>query len=298
MDDYTEWVTMNPWTKEISNPIKADLCADERIKTDVKEIYYDNQDECNRFLYHQSLPPFNPDDRRFYVYAWHTDTIPKKYFYVGKGTKLRYKHILKDIESFETGVHKNNPRFKNYAFLKNKFGIDYEIMIDKVSDYEALIYEQALKIKMSLSGEVLLNVEGIPSELLPEGWQNRHTDNPIIENSAFYRRYYEFSDIPYFDDVDIRCLQKNYFYLSGTGRDKEVSVETSIIKEWTKNHSGKTYSSGLSKGVLSIVVFRFLPEERYRLFKSTGKMIFSSVDVISAINSSSIPKSTTGKYKY
>lgn len=272
---------INVHTKEVYTPIDCDYCADVRILPAVRDLYKKYKLQCNRFINPYGLPAFDPNDRRYYVYAWHTNTEPKKYFYVGKGTRERYKHILYEIKDYQTGKKKNNSRYKWFSYLQGKYGIDCEIVLNGLSNYESIIYEQALKTQFSNDGEALLNVEGIPSDRLPDGWQDRHVERyPVIENSYLYRRYYDYEDIPSFDTVNIDCLSKMFFYLYGFGRDKDVEIEETLIKQWLIDTSGKLYSSGTTKGVDSIIVFRYLSEERYRAFKELGKQIYSSADVV------------------
>ena len=280
----------NPWTKENNISFDGDLCKDSQINIVVKELYEQYRPECNRFIDIYRLPVFDITTRRYYVYAWHTKTDPKKYFYVGKGTRQRYKHILKEIDDYRAGKNTSNSRYKCFSYLQEKYGIDCEIVLGDLSEYEAIIYEQSLKLHMLNNGEVLLNVEGIPSVYLPEGWQNRQVDVPMLENSLFYRRYYDYSDIPTFDLVDLSCLDKVYLYPYGSGRDVESRFEEDCIENWINGISGKIYSNGTAKGVKAIIVFRYMSEERYRVLKSLGKQIYSSLDVVENIRSTNKSK--------
>lgn len=275
----------NPWTKENYIPIDDDLCKDSRINSDVKKLYEQYKTECNRFVDIYRLPDLDITARRYYVYAWHTKTEPKKYFYVGKGTRQRYTHIIKEINDYRTGKKNNNSRYKWYTYLQEKYGIDCEIVLSDLAEYEAIIYEQALKLHMLNNGEVLLNIEGMPANYLPEGWQNRTVDIPTIENSLLYRRYTDYKDIPTFDQVDISCLDKISLYPYGSGRDIESHFEEEIIETWINSISGRIYSKDTAKGAKAIIVFRCLSEERYRVLRKMGKQIYSSLDVVENINS-------------
>ena len=237
-----ELFRMNVHTKEIHTPVDDDYCLDSRILPAVRDLYNKNKSQCNRFINPYGLPVFNPNDRRYYVYAWHTKTDPKKYFYVGKGTRDRYKHILYEIKDFRTGKKKSNSRYKWFSYLQEKYGIDCEVVLNGLSNYESIIFEQALKTQFSKDGEALLNVEGIPFDQLPDGWQDRHAEKrPLIENSYLYRRYYDYADIPSFDTVKMDCLSKVYFYPYGSGRDEDVEIEETLIKGWLIDTSGKLY---------------------------------------------------------
>jgi hypothetical protein len=280
-----ELFRMNVHTKGIHTPVDDDYCLDSRILPAVRDLYNKNKSQCNRFIIPYSLPVFNPNDRRYYVYAWHTKTDPKKYFYVGKGTRDRYKHILYEIKDFRTGKKKNNSRYKWFSYLQEKYGIDCEVVLNGLSNYESIIFEQALRTQFSKDGEALLNVEGVPFDQLPDGWQDRYVEKrPLIENSYLYRRYYDYADIPSFDTVNMDCLSKVFFYPYGSGRDEDVEIEEALIKRWLIDTSGKLYTSGTAKGVDSIIVFRYLSEERYRAFKDLGKQIYSSSDVVEFLN--------------
>ena len=93
------------------------------------------------------------ENRRFYIYEWHTSN--GKIFYVGKGTAKRYNHILKEIEACE-----NNPRKykgRNYKILRDTYGIDYSIIIADLTENEALIMEAYYIIKYLSERQPLLN---------------------------------------------------------------------------------------------------------------------------------------------
>lgn len=272
---------INVFSKEVSTPVNKDYCEDVRILPAVRDLYHQYKEECNRFIHNDGLfglPPFDPDNRRFYVYAWHTKTEPKMYFYVGKGTGNRCKHILSDIKDYKNG--KKNSRYKWYSVLQDKFGIDYEFAMKDLSDYEAIIYEQALKVHLTKAGEVLLNVEGSSIYQSLEGWQDRHVEIPTVENSILYRRYMDFDDVPSFDKVNREMLNKVYLYPYGSGRDEAANAEEIMIRQWINTFSGKIFSKGDAKGVQAIIVFRYLSEERYRAYKDLGKKIYSSTDVV------------------
>ena len=77
-----------------------DLCANRDIRAEVKDLYYRYRGRCESFL----LPLLGrgcDDAPKYYVYAWYAKTEPKKYFYVGKGTAMRYKHSLDDLDQIE-----------------------------------------------------------------------------------------------------------------------------------------------------------------------------------------------------
>lgn len=200
----------DPWTKKVRHKnVEIDWCKNLVINPKVKFLYYKYKDECDQYLLLTAKQYLSKKD--YYVYAWFTKKEPKRYFYVGKGKKGRYRHIKSDIRKYETGKS-TNIRFKQYGIIEKENGIDYEILLDNLSEYEALIYEQCMKIKMIHDDEVLLNVEGIPKALLPDGWRiTEYTDYPCIEDNRFYRRYV-YKTAPYFDPINIRKLNKLYIY--------------------------------------------------------------------------------------
>lgn len=119
------------------------------------------------------------ENRKFYVYEWFTKNN-HKVFYVGKGTGKRYNHILKEIE-----VYENNPKKykgKNYKILKDEYGIDYSIIMNELTESEALIMENYFIIKYLKERQPLLNqiVPEIDQET-DEYWYNVHYKGNILE---------------------------------------------------------------------------------------------------------------------
>lgn len=114
-----------------------------------------------------------------YIYAWFTKSQPKKYFYVGKGKKDRYKHILFDITAVE-----NNPKKykgKSYKILKDNIGIDYEFLYKDLTDKEAEILEAYTMVEMYKKRQPLLNVV-LPAVIMED-------DNIInYRDSYFYEK--------------------------------------------------------------------------------------------------------------
>lgn len=118
------------------------------MREDIKQIYLADTWSYNDITYDES-----DDNRKYYVYEWHTTN--GKIFYVGKGTGKRYNHILKEIE-----VYENNPRKykgKNYKLLKDTYGIDYSIIMTELTECEALIMENYYIIKYLSERQPLLN---------------------------------------------------------------------------------------------------------------------------------------------
>lgn len=147
------------------------------MREEIKQIYL-----ADRWTY-ESVWGFrfneSDDNRKYYVYEWHTNN--GHIFYVGKGTGKRYNHILKEIEIYE-----NNPRKykgKNYKILKDAYGIDYSIIMSDLTECEALIMENYLIIKYLSERKPLLN-QMIPS--VPEDsydfWYKVHYEGNLLDH--------------------------------------------------------------------------------------------------------------------
>ena len=121
------------------------------MREDIKNIYLND-----RWTYENVLGfeyDETDDNRAYYVYEWHTAT--GVIFYVGKGTGNRYNHVLKEIEAFE-----NNPqkyKGKNYKLLKDTYGIEHSIIMEGLTECEALIMENYYIIKYLTERQPLLN---------------------------------------------------------------------------------------------------------------------------------------------
>ena len=91
---------MNVYTKENIDFEIIDLY--DTIKNDEVKIMYDKyRGICEKYLTH--IFNADTDETRYYVYAWYAKTNPKRYFYIGKGTRTRYRHIL-DREIHKEGL--------------------------------------------------------------------------------------------------------------------------------------------------------------------------------------------------
>jgi len=146
------------------------------MREDIKQIYLNDTwtyDGIFGFKYNES-----DADRKYYVYEWHTTT--GKIFYVGKGTNERYNHILKEIATYE-----NNPRKykgKNYKLLKDTYGIDYSIVMNELTECEALIMETYYIIQYLKDRQPLLN-QIIPcvDDDIYQFWYDVHYGNNLLE---------------------------------------------------------------------------------------------------------------------
>lgn len=143
------------------------------MREDIKTIYHSDRWTYNSIEYDES-----DDNRKYYVYEWHTST--GKIFYVGKGTGKRYDHILKEIAAYE-----NNPRKykgKNYKLLRDAYGIEYSIIMPELTECEALIMETYYIIKYLSDRQPLLN-QVIPcvDEELEQFWHDVHYSGNLLE---------------------------------------------------------------------------------------------------------------------
>lgn len=269
----------NIFTKEIYNADFSDLCENVVVSPEVKAIYQEYKGICERFL---DLSYADNTIKRYYVYAWFAKTVPPRYFYVGKGTGSRYNHILSDIKKYKNG--KQNMRFQHYSEIQDRLGIDYKIIISGLTEYEALIYEECLKLKYLEQGEILLNVEGVPSEYLPEGWYAvPELTGPNIYKEPFYDKYYDDHSLPFFDKVDDESLLKTYIYPYFVDEFENIIIaDRQLITDWLLRNNAKIYKT-VSKGTRSIIIQGSLMYDRYTFYRSDGKKIYSSKDVLEYI---------------
>ncbi len=174
----------NPQKTVLSSFDNGEYYADFSIKEvlmreDIKQIYLSD-----RWTY-DSIMDFNfdesDDDRRFYVYEWHTNN--GHIFYIGKGTGKRYNHILKEIETFEN----NSRKYKGSAYktLKDTYGIGYSILMSELTKCEALIMENYYIIKQLCERKPLLNIISpcLPEEV-EEWWYDIRWNTNILD---FYK---------------------------------------------------------------------------------------------------------------
>lgn len=146
------------------------------MRDNIKQIYLSDKwtyDGIIGFRYDES-----DDNRKYYVYEWHTGT--GKVFYVGKGTGKRYEHILKEIE-----VYKNNPRKykgKNYKVLQDAYGIEHTIIMDELTECEAVIMETYYIIKYLSERQPLLNhIIPCVDDDLEQFWYNVNYSGELME---------------------------------------------------------------------------------------------------------------------
>ncbi|MGN0246033.1 MAG: hypothetical protein ACI4DK_08745 [Lachnospiraceae bacterium] len=144
------------------------------MKEFIKEIYEQYEWELDMFNFH----PDEEDDiyETYYVYAWFTKGETKKYFYIGKGKNSRYNHILKEIEAVDKGKYKG----KHYKILKERYGIDYELLYDKLTACEASVLEAYLIMTYMQKKEPLLNVI-LPAAIMEDEKLSKFRDSYFYE---------------------------------------------------------------------------------------------------------------------
>lgn len=145
------------------------------MREDIKNIYQSDKwtyESVLGFEYDES-----DDNRKYYVYEWHTNT--GKIFYVGKGTGKRYDHILKEIAAYENDTRKY--KGKNYKLLQDAYGIEYSIIMSELTECEALIMENYFIIKYLSERQPLLN-QVIPyvDEELEQFWHDVHYSGMLL----------------------------------------------------------------------------------------------------------------------
>ncbi|MCB6617197.1 hypothetical protein [Ruminococcus sp. 210702-SL.1.03] len=271
---------VNVWTKEAFDFEMVDLSEEHELREDVLVLYNKHKGDCERFLVSRI---FDTDTRvrRFYVYAWFAKMTPKSYFYVGKGTGKRYDHILADIKKYKDG--KNNFRFERYSKIQDKWGIDCEILLDKLTEYEALICEECIKLEFLANGEALLNVEGMPMEYLPINYQENDYYHNIIYDDPVFRRFLGDCGEPYFDEVEHECLMRTYIYPYFVALlDPKISSDKEFITKWLAANNAKLYKTP-AKGVRSVIIQGSMEYERYYDYRSKGKKLYRAEDVIEFI---------------
>lgn len=235
--------------------------------------------------------------RRFYVYAWYSKTEPKKYFYIGKGTASRYKHILKDIQDYYDGRYTfSSPsyhRCRRYALIAEWYGIESEYLLTELNEAEALLYEKMMKIEYSNNGHCILDYEDTGTIISPEEYEERNITIdesyliPNIEDSYFHKVFDPNYIKPYFDEITEEDILSIYIH-DGNGLIEQKQIElreyfSDIIKQWVTENKGKVYKT-VSKKTRSIVVTNDYAYEQFAKYHYQGKKYFNLYDVLDYIN--------------
>lgn len=241
------------------------------IHPEVKRLFEKYRDEM--FFWHPDAD-YSPNDKRFYVYIWFTSD-EGKIFYVGKGTRSRVKHILKEIEECEKDARKC--KGKRYKQLKDRHGIEYRILLDKLSDFEAQIYEFCLMREYNEQGEVLLNFADMP--YIEENFTP--IESPRVFKDKFYERYFGDYSTPIFDTVTPIGLTHVYLHDSFIAA-KNIYEDRERIISWVESSGGKVYSSR-GKQAKSVIVFGEYPYEKYIQDHNEGRQVYNAFDVLTYI---------------
>lgn len=117
------------------------------MRDDIEKIYLENKD-----VYDDFLEDDLDETRRHYVYEWHCNG---KHFYVGKGTGKRYRHIVEEADLYE----RNHRRYKGqrWSILREAYGISHSIIMDELTEKEALIMEMYYIMKWLEERQPLFN---------------------------------------------------------------------------------------------------------------------------------------------
>lgn len=255
-----------------------------QIHPEVQRLYEKYRDEMS---FWRPNVGYN-NNKKFYVYKWITSD-EEKVFYVGKGTGNRVKHILKEIEEYE----KDNRKYKGerYKQLKDIHGIEYKIILDGLSDFEAQIYEFCMMREFTNNGEVLLNYADMPL--------TAENTNPIISPKIFKDKYFEryLNDysIPTFDSINLEGLSQVYFYDALLPKGEFYDKRDKIIS-WIEASGGRIYSNK-GKKVKSIIVFGLYPYEKYKEDHKDGKKVYSADEVMDFITRNKPIQNTIKKHK-
>lgn len=257
--------------------MNTNISRDIELHPQIEKLYQEYKEEMQ--FWHPNAN-HNPTDKRFYVYIWFT-VKDKKIFYVGKGIGNRVKHILKEIEQHEKAPNKHY-KGARYKQIKDRWGIDYKILIDGITDYEAEIYEYCLMREYTAQGEVLLNFVDMPvDETVLDG-----EFEPIIYKDKFYERYLCDVTTPVFDTVEIDTLSETYFYKCGIYTQNVVSCNRAqdIIMQWLKLANGRVYKT-LSKSVKSVIVMGIIDYELFLNWKRKKLKIYNAKEVVQIVQS-------------
>lgn len=246
----------------------------EAYREDVRLLYEKYKDE----LRYQA-PSYVPkgEERRFYVYEWFTKN--KGYvFYVGKGTKNRYRHILDE-------VHKN----WDYELLHKSFGIDYRFVAEDLTSEEAEVYEFCWIRERLAQGEVLQQFSDLPfdNEAYKAKLKMNETRSfvPRVEVDPFWQRYFDIEDNLTFDPIESDSLLYTYFRFPDAFSRDYIKEEQDRIKSFIEVAGGRVYK-GPTKGAKSAIDFDMtLDYQSYLKLKESGCKVYHSLQVLEWINS-------------
>lgn len=225
-------------------------------------------------------------DKKYYVYRWFTKTNPPMFFYVGKGTGNRYRHILKEIADLEndklskTTAH----RVEKFKKLKDSYGIDYEIIKSSLTNEEALKYEYALKNELIKMGELIIDEENwvLTDDDSIEEYEKQiffnHRPEPRIE-CKFTEHYFGLE--PYFNDVDMTGLKRVWFYPYMFYDDAMSIDRREKISDFVKSNGGKILKTSSPNS--SVIIQGVIEDDAYIKFREQKRKIYNANDIINFI---------------
>lgn len=235
----------------------------------VKNAYLEYKNSSEECDYMEMLNE-NIGDRKYYVYEWFTKN-ENKIFYVGKGTGKRYAHIISDMKRNRGGYYKQ---------LEDKYGISYRILLENLTEQEALIYEIYIIWKREKEGEVL--IQSIDSDSRLENYDIERTkvDNNVKPNiliSPIIKRYFpeKIIDNPKYDKVKFDCLMKAYLRLNHTEDAKKIT-------KFIKQNGGIVFNSK-AKSAKCFIEFIVTDYSKYLEYKKFNYQIYHFLDVLDFI---------------
>lgn len=247
------------------------------LREDVAQAYEKYKDRIGAGMLIQLPPPGG--EKKFYVYEWFTKDTGKV-FYVGKGTRSRYRHILYDMK---------RPRGEWYKELQDNFGIDYRFLAKDLTSYEAAIYELCMMVERTDQGEVLLQSANNPGTWdwysyahMREACNGRDFVPAIIVDP--YESHYFGITPPKFDPVDLSKLRVT-FHSSCTQIEPIPATlqEMKQLREMIVKAGGRVYST-LAKGTQAIVEFDMMYYDRFMFYKEEkGLLVYHAFDVVKAL---------------
>lgn len=248
----------------------------------IKALYRKYKLECDRLFGKDFLKESDNSQRKYYVYAWYTVTKPPMYFYVGKGTGNRWRHIKKDVRQSEK-AKKKNERLNRLSLINKKYKTSCKILLSDLTENEALIGEECIKREFSSSGEVLIDEENW--YLNDEQILAQDSDSPIVK-SDFWERYIEQENL-YFDKVAKEVFSgKIVFYPFFINKTIEQENAERRIANYIISHGGKIQKSISRNHLKNKAIFVWpgqLREETYVIMRESGANIYNFREVLDYI---------------
>lgn len=242
------------------------------FRDDVKRAYEKYVDRISRGTLMMLSPPGG--ERKYYVYEWFTRDSGKV-FYVGKGTRSRYRHILYDMK---------RPRGAEYKELQDAFGIDCCFLAKGLTSREAEIYKLCMVIERTDAGEVLLQYANNPGvtaywdriEKIKTACANR-TFTPEILVSDYRRRYFGVVP-PAYDLFDMSRLHVT-LHASFSQSSPDTIQEMGELRDLITSAGGRVYAK-IAKGTQAVIELDCMDYDKYMQYKSAGLMVYHAFDVM------------------